>query len=316
MRKTTSLFILLLFVLSIYEVPRAGAATTESDFAMFKRIISPAYKWGENGLLTVPKATTIGRYNFYLAANAQDAGKIEDRRIFLTTGSVMLGTSTDVELGYTKRTFIWDDFKRSDVDMDTAHLKARILHFSNDFIPQISVGINGASIHGNRVSNQGDILFNPYLAATINIPIVNRDYAILSATGVAEVLYNQGVSSDPFYSVGVDLILFKHLYLVAEVQGLNLKNQRQVVNAGAKFKYGWFSVGVGGFNLAAQKVATGEETLETENSYLMAHASFEIPLERLCERKSGEEKKSVDKDIQDEKERIKQENAEGKKQGK
>jgi len=269
-----------------------ASASQESEFALFKRTISPAYKWGENGVLTIPKADPVGKYNLYLGANVQDSGVIEGKNLYLTTGTIMVGTSTDVEIGYTRRELIWDDFKRTEVNMDTLHMKARILHLADSFFPRVSMGINASSIEGNKFSSQGNILFNPYLTATLNIPIVDSDYALLSATAMAENVYNDGSSSSPFYSVGADLRLFRMLYLVAEMQGLSNKNDRQVVNAGAKLKYGWVSLGLGGFNLATEKTDGGGNRFDSSKSYWLANVTLDIPLGDMYREKSGKKEET------------------------
>lgn len=280
--------ILLLTLLCCFTLaPQMAAASAESEFALFKRTISPTYKWGENGVLTIPKADPVGQYNLYLGANVQDAGKIEGKRLYLTNTSLMAGSSTDVEIGYTRRDLIWDDLKRTDVSMDTFHMKARIFDMANNFIPKVALGVNAASLTGNQFSNTGNILFNPYLTASVNLPIFDADYALFSATGVVESLYNEGASSKPFYSVGADLRLFNMLYLVTEMQGINNQNDRQVINAGAKLKYGWVSLGLGGFNLATKKTESGGNKLDSSNSYWIASVTLDIPFGDLYRAKSG-----------------------------
>ncbi|MFA6366863.1 MAG: hypothetical protein WCX13_06700, partial [Candidatus Hydrogenedentales bacterium] len=144
----------------------AVAQTENTEFALFKRTIAPVMRWGENGIMTVPKATTLGKGNFFIGAMGQEAGMLEGLKLYLTSASVMAGTSDDVEFGYTRRQLIWEDLYFSNLSMDTFHLKARFLNFADYFIPQASIGVNAVSLVDNQFSDRNDILFNPYLAVT------------------------------------------------------------------------------------------------------------------------------------------------------
>lgn len=285
-------FVFLTAVFFMLTVQVVKAETPESEFALFKRTISPVYKWGENGVLTIPKATTIGKANLYLGGNAQDAGKIEDKQLFLTGATIMVGSSSDVELGYTKRQLIWDDGKKSDFEMDTFHLKARVLHITNDYLPQIAVGVNAVSLKENQFNNKKDILFNPYAVATIRIPIFTEN-AVLSVSGVVETISNENESARAFYSAGADLMLFKKLFLMAEMQGINKEKSDSVINLGAKYKIGWLSIGAGMFNIVNKESGTSvsSSTAKTDNAYWMAHATLDIPLGDLFSGKKETEKK-------------------------
>jgi hypothetical protein len=257
----------------------AWAGSREASFALFKRSISPVYHWGENGLITVPKAVTLGKGNIYLAGSVQDAGKLEGDNLYLTAATIMAGTSEDVELGYTRRQFIWDNFDKTDLEMDTFHFKARVFHMTDHYIPQLAVGIHAVSLSDNEFSSKDEILFNPYLAATIQVPL-GTEKAMFSVTGVAEVLYNEGESGEAFFSAGADLVLWETLYLVAEIQGINRDKEDHIVNFGAKLKSGWFSLGVSLFNALEEKAAEDKGKKE-DNSYWMGYAAVEIPLGKI-----------------------------------
>jgi len=283
-RKTVTFFCCIFFILFIGS---AFAETRDSEFALFKRSISPVYNWGENGLITVPKATPLGTGNIHFGASVQDSGKIEGDNLYLTAASIMIGTSSDVEFGYTKRQFIWDDGDKTDLDMDTYHFKARIFHIADSFIPQVALGINAVSLNDNEFTKEDDILFNPYLCATVNIPLIPEKF-VLSATGVVENLYNEGKSSNAFFSAGADLAIFNTVYLLAEVQGLNKDKEDPIYNFGVKLKSGWFSFGVTMFN-AIQNEVTADDDLDNEDStYYMGYASIEIPLGKIFK---GKDKK-------------------------
>lgn len=101
--------IVLLAVAVILCIGSVAAQTGDTQFALFKRTIAPVMRWGENGILTVPKATTLGRANFFIGAMGQKAGTLQGLDLYLTSASVMAGTSDDVELGYTRRQLIWED---------------------------------------------------------------------------------------------------------------------------------------------------------------------------------------------------------------
>jgi len=269
----------LIFLLILFST-LSFAETKDSEYALFKRNISPSMMWGEDALMLVPKANTQGRGHLYFSANVMDAGKIQNQKLFLTGGSIMLSTSDDVELGYTKRVFIWDNGDYTNIKMDTFHLKARVFHITNNYIPQIAVGVNLVSLTKNDYSNQKDILYNPYIVVTINAPLLTEN-AVLSLTAAVERIYNEGQTSEVKFSGGADLKLFKHLWIIGEIQGINKNGENGVVNIGAKFKLGWFSVGAGMFNIARNSIEEKGIKAETSNSYWMANIALEIPFDKL-----------------------------------
>lgn len=253
------------------------AETRESEFALFKRTISPVYRFGENGVILMPKADTIGKWNFYAGINAQEAGKIEDEDLYLTAASLIVGTSDDVEIGYTSRQFIWENMDKTDINMDTYHIKARIFHLADNFLPQVSMGVNAVSISSNEFDRDEDILFNPYLVATLNIPIVS-DQMVLSVSAAIESVYNEGDSGEPFYSFGLDLQLFEKFYIFAETQGISKEEGEEIFNIGAKYKLWWLSLGITMFNVANNVLADGTEAITYDSSNIMAHLTIEVPL--------------------------------------
>lgn len=274
MEKVKLLFVIVIWLSACQLV---SAETRESEFALFKRTISPVYKFGENGIILVPKATTQGKWNFYGGVNAQDAGKIEDDSLYLTAASIMVGTSDDVEIGYTSRQFIWDDFDKSDINMDTFHIKARIFHLTDNFIPQVAFGVNAVSINSNEFNADKDILFNPYLSATIQVPLLGETL-LLSFTAAIESIYNEGSSGEAFYSCGADLRLFKSIYLFIEAQGFNKEDEDEIFNVGAKYKFWWVSLGITVFNAGGNDISTGAEGFIADKSNVMAHLTVEVPL--------------------------------------
>ncbi len=258
-----------------------SAETIASEFSLFKRVISPSMNWGENGLMLVPKAQPIGKGNINIGVTTVDSGQVQGEKLYLTTGSLMIGTSDDVEVGISKRTFIWENGDRSDLDMDSFHLKARIFNLTDYYTPQIAVGVNGASVASNQFNNQEDILYNPYIAVTLPIKVFTENF-LVSVTGVAERIYNSGESTQTVLSAGADVVLYDTLYLMAEAQGINQDTEDPVVNVGAKLKYGWISVGAGLFNISQDKVKAGEVGTEENNEqYWMANVNLEIPLLNL-----------------------------------
>ncbi|MCK5157181.1 MAG: hypothetical protein KAQ69_12195, partial [Spirochaetales bacterium] len=163
------LFFIALFLLCLSLI---FAGEGELEFALFKRTVAPVMMWGENGVLTIPKASTIGRLNSYVGMFGQQAGQLNGLDLYLTSLTVMVGSSEDVELGYTRRQLIWEDFYFTDMAMDTIHLKTRVLDFGEDVMPSVSVGMNGVSLVDNTFANENDILFNPYVVATSYISIL------------------------------------------------------------------------------------------------------------------------------------------------
>ncbi len=272
--------ILLTAIFLLWACQTVSAASKQSEFALFKRSINPEYNWGENGVITVPKAVPAGKGNIYLAASAQDSGSIEGDRIFLTAATLAVGTSEDVEFAYTRRQFIWDNLDKTDLSMDTYSFKARIFHMTDSIIPQVALGMNAVSVNNNEFDRSEDILFNPYLAATIRVPLFTEK-AVLSATAVVESLYNEGETSDLYFSAGADLALFDTVFLLAEVQGINKDEEDPVVNLGAKVKVGWVSLGVAVYNCIEEEVSTGDPEFTTDSSDVRAYALVEVPLGKI-----------------------------------
>jgi len=262
-----------------------NAETSDEEYALFKRTISPSMLWGEDGLILVPKANTMGRGHLYFSANSIDSGKIQGQEIYLTSATAMLSTSDDVEIGYTKRVFMWDDGDYTNIKMDTYHLKARIFHLNDNYIPQLSLGVNLVSLAANDYSDKKDILYNPYLVLTINAPLFT-DNAVLSLTACAEKVVNDEETTDLIFSGGADLKLFKHLWLIGEIQGVDKDGQNGVINLAAKVKYGWFSIGAGLFNIAREDFEENNDE-DSNKEYWMGYASFEIPFDKLF--KGGEQ---------------------------
>ena len=278
--------ILLTAIFLLWACQTVSAASKQSEFALFKRSINPEYNWGENGVITVPKAVPAGKGNIYLAASAQDSGSIEGDRIFLTAATLAVGTSDDVEFAYTRRQFIWDNLDKTDLSMDTYSFKARIFHMTDSIIPQVALGMNAVSVNNNEFDRSEDILFNPYLAATIRVPLFTEK-AVLSATAVVESLYNEGETSDLYFNAGADLALFDTVFLLAEVQGINKDEEDPVVNLGAKVKVGWVSVGVAVYNCIEDEVSTGEPEFTTDSSDVRAYALVEVPLGKIFSKKDA-----------------------------
>ncbi|MGM5484191.1 MAG: hypothetical protein ACQER9_04735 [Nanobdellota archaeon] len=268
--------LVLTLVFLVVSASFVSAETRQSEFAMFKRSVSPVYSWGKNGIITVPKATTIGKWNVFLGGSVQEAGKIEGDSLYLSSGSLMVGTSSDVELGYTKRQFIWDDFDKTDIEMDSYHFKARVFKMADYFIPQAAVGINAVSLNGSDFSSKDEILFNPYLSVTVQIPVY-KDKVVFSATGVVETLYNEGETSSDFFSGGADIGIYDTFYLVAEAQGLNKDDEDPLINLGAKVKHGWFSFGIAMYNAFQDNISEDHTKNNEDSSYFKANAAIEIP---------------------------------------
>ena len=279
-----------------------NAETIASEFSLFKRTTSPAMSWGENGMLIVPKAQPIGKGDINFGATSVQSGQIQGKKLYLTTGTLMVGTSEDVEMGISKRTFIWEDGYRSDIEMDSFHLKVRVLNLTDYYTPQIAIGVNGSSIKQNSFEDQKDILFNPYAAVTLPIKLFTENF-IFSISGVVETIYNDSESTEHIYSAGADLIFYDTLYLIAEAQGANQKTEEPVINMGAKLKYGWFSIGAGLFNMQQNKIKDGNVgTQENKEQYWMVHLNMEIPLLKLF----GLDQKEVPTDkVEEKKEKSK-----------
>lgn len=272
--------LVLFIVLGMLVITGAGAADNpEAQFALFKRTISPVMKWGENGVLTIPKATTAGKLNFYTGALGQEAGTLLGKRLYLTTLSALAGTSDDFELGYSRRQLVWEDFYLTNISMDTFHLKARAFNIAEYIIPQVAVGANAVSLVDNQFTNRNDILFNIYAAATSRIPIFTPKI-MLSATAVAETIMSENKLGLPNFSGGVDLALFDFLYGFAELQGFNFwKANNEVVNAGVKLRLWWLTVGAGLFNIVREKTVSESvvENIQSSN-FLLDNAKWMVTL--------------------------------------
>lgn len=287
MSKKLLIFLILILVVFSHVYSDSG----QLDFALFKRTVSPVMKWGENGVLTVPKATTVGRTNAYLGVFGQQAGKFNNLDLYLTSATLMIGTSEDVEIGYTRRQLIWEDFYFTDLAMDTFHLKARVLDFGASLLPSVAVGVNGVSLVDNTFTNEKDILFNPYVVATSKIALI-PNFLEFSVTALAETIMSDGEFGTLQFSAGADANLLNMLYVFGEVQGIDIEvAQREMVNIGAKVKLGWLSAGVGLFNIIRdEQDATlsdnpmkniTESTFNLDAAQYMASVVIEVPLGKL-----------------------------------
>ena len=278
--------LLLLAIALLLCIGGASAQTAETEFALFKRTVAPVMKWGENGLITVPKATTLGKANFFVGIQGQKAGELEGLGLYLTSASILAGTSDDVELGYTRRQLIWEDLYFTNLSMDTFHLKTRFLNFGKYLIPQLALGVNAVSLVDNKFENRNDILFNPYLVATSTLPIFSEKLGLISVTALAETIMNENALGTIQFSGGVDANLFGFLYAAAEIQGFNPTTpNNEVVNLGAKVKLGIFSAGVGVVNIIRTKDTTGDllqnaesSEFNLENMEWVATLAVDIPL--------------------------------------
>jgi len=271
-------FVKYLTLASLLTSTTLSADTIASEYSLFKRIISPAMNWGENGVMLVPKAQPIGKGVINVSATSVDAGQINGDKLYLTTGTLMIGTSSDIEFGISKRTFIWESGERSDIDMDTVHLKARIFQLTDYYTPQISIGVNGASLKENQFNEKNNVLFNPYIVATLPIRVFTDNF-LISVTGAAERVYVNDEKTETFFSAGADMVIAQTLYLTAEAQGLGQDEQDPIYNIGAKLKIGYFSIGAGLFNISEDKIESRDiNSLENKEQYWMANVSLEIPL--------------------------------------
>ncbi len=276
---------LLLITALILCVGFASAQSADREFALFKRTVAPVMRWGENGILTVPKATTLGKANFFFGAMGQQAGTIDGLDLYLTSASLMAGTSDDVELGYTRRQLIWEDFYLTNLSMDTFHLKTRFLNFGDYLLPQAAIGVNAVSLVDNKFEDRNDILFNPYLAVTSTVPIFTKKI-LFSVTAVAETIMNENQLGEYRFSGGADLSLFNFLYGFAELQGFNPEeSSNEVLNVGVKVRLGFISAGLGLFNISVQTSETdnlwdqyASSLLDLQNANYMATIAFDIRL--------------------------------------
>lgn len=280
--------LVLLTVLILIAAAAVSAQTAETEFALFKRMISPVMKWGENGVLTVPKATTVGKTNFYAGLVGQEAGTVQGLKLYMTSASLIAGTSADVELGYTHRQLIWEDLYLTNVSMDTFHLKTRFLDFGKYVLPQAAIGVNAVSLVNNKFEDRNDILFNIYLAATSTIPIFTPRL-LFSVTAVAETIMARDQLGTYMFSGGADLNIFDFLFAFAEVQGFNPTTpNNEVINLGGKLQIGGLSVGVGMFNIIRQKLVSEDiiENIESsvfnfDNAKWMVSIVYELRLGKM-----------------------------------
>ena len=228
----------------------AYADTATSDYNMFKRSTSPAYLWGGNGVLTIPKAQPVGKYNTYLAAYGQEAGTIQGDTLYYSRATLMIGTSDDVELGFTKAQLIWDNGEKTDVEADVYSCKARVLNLGEYWLPSVAIGAHGTSLQGNRFNSEKDLLFNPYITATIKVPLFHEN-VIFSGTIDSEWLHNNGESTKDFINIGVDIsILDDFLIVAAEQLGVNDEELEPTFNVAAKLKLlKVIHIGLGQYNL-------------------------------------------------------------------
>ncbi len=284
MKKTTLCLLAIIFFVS----GSASAGSKEEKFSLFKRTISPIYDMGGNGLISVPKATPLDGGTLFAGVNVKEAGKVNNEDIYLVSGSLMVGLFNFLEVGYTNRHFIWDD-SYSDISMDTLSAKARVFNSNATILPDVAVGVNAVSLNGNEFEEEEDVLFNPYVAATFEFPVIENVLDI-STTATAETVYNDGDSGDLFFSAGTDIKLFNFLYLLTEFQGINKEDEDCVVNLGAKAEFGWLSVGATIYNAIEGEIGSGDEAITEDSSHYSAYANVKIPFGKIAKKSDNSDK--------------------------
>lgn len=252
----------------------ASADTSTAEFALFKRSITPVYLWGTNGIVATPQASPVGKHNVYVASMGSNAGTIQGEKLYNTRTTIVIGTSDDVELGYTKNTLYWENGDRTDLDADIFHFKARIFNMAKYFIPQVAVGTLGVSLNANRFDSERDILFNPYITSTVNIPLFTKSI-IFSVTFDNEWVYLSGEKTDYVANLGVSISLFNGKILFAtEYQGFEEGADSAILNLAITGKIGGLSVGWGRFNMLGSSV---EKDMDLSNSYTIAYVGYSLP---------------------------------------
>ena len=223
--------VLCLMLITIFLTSAAFASPTTSglDWAFFKNYMSPAWVWGENGLITIPIADTLGQGHVALSMTGIDAGKLQGEPMAFSTVSLQVGTSTDVELGYTKK-FLLYKWLRTDIEGETFHMKVKLLDLSelNAFTPKLSLGTIAFALTNKDNYSTKDMFFNIFAVASQNI-----------AVGRLHLGYEFGMvgqaTSTGFFFLGADVPIGP-VSIVGEYVGSDVEGKGGVTNAGICYK--------------------------------------------------------------------------------
>jgi hypothetical protein len=207
-------------------VATASAATTGLDWAFFKNYMAPAWVWGQNGLITIPIAETLGKGHVALSFNGIDSGKLQDKQLVYTTASLQIGTSSDVELGYTKKFLVWN-WMRTDIEGETLHLKVKVFDVSES-APKISLGTIAFALTNKDNYSAKDMFFDVFAVLSQNLSIARIHL------GYEFGMVGQATSK-AFFFAGTDIPIGP-FSILGEYVGSDKEGQGGVSNAGLSFR--------------------------------------------------------------------------------
>ena len=219
--------VLALFLILAFSATSASAVvTTGLDWAFFKNYNSPAWVWGVNGLITMPIAQTMGKGRVAVSLSGIDCGTLQGKQMVFSTASLQVGTSSDVELGYTKKFLAWD-WNRTDVEGEILHLKVKILDVAEN-APKVSIGTIAFALTNKDNYSAKDMFFDVFAVVSQQIGI-----------GRIHLGYEFGMvgqaTSKPFLFAGTDIPIGP-LLLIGEYVGSDKDGQGGVTNAGISYK--------------------------------------------------------------------------------
>ncbi|MFH1429476.1 MAG: hypothetical protein ABIH39_07005 [Candidatus Margulisiibacteriota bacterium] len=229
------LFSLALLIITSTVMAASGSysATSGLDFAMFKRYASPAYILNENGLLTIPIADTIGKGKIAVAASGINAGEIDGTGVYYSTGTIVFGTSDDVEIGISKKALVYtDDFSRTDIGGVTFHLKLRLVNLG-DFIPKVSIGMVATSLTDENEITKFNTFIDAFAVASSEVTFWGTTFAI---HGGAESGFIGDTRSELFFFAGSSISIIDFINVAGEYVGAKETGEEGIINVTAAIR--------------------------------------------------------------------------------
>ncbi|HAR63656.1 MAG: hypothetical protein DKM50_00105 [Candidatus Margulisiibacteriota bacterium] len=237
MKKTKGILLVLILIstwISISFAENGGYSTTSSlDWNLFKKYNSMIFIPNQNGLLTVPIATTIGKGKIAAGLSSLEAGKISDTKVYYTNAGILLGTSDDVEIGYSKKALVFsDDYSRTDIEGANLYLKIKLLDWG-DVVPRIAVGLTATSLTNESDLDKYNTFMNAFAVTSIMFDLFAARIGLHAGLENGFMGDNQG---DPFFFGGATITLFDFINLCGEYVGANQEGEDGMVNASAGVK--------------------------------------------------------------------------------
>ena len=145
-----------------------------------------------------------------------------------STVSLQVGTSADVEIGYTKKFLLWQ-WKQTDIEGEILHLKVKLLDVS-EYAPKVSLGTVAFALTNKDNYSTKDMFFDVFTVVSQNI------YLARLHLGYEFGMVGQATSK-AFFFAGTDIPIGP-VSLLGEYVGSDKEGKGGVANAGISYKAG------------------------------------------------------------------------------